>query len=65
MLFGLTACAGASMVLSPIANNISPQTTYSLQLGGENNNVIQVNLTISLCVMSNFNDWIHRNFVVP
>ena len=51
MLFGITACAGVSMVLSPIANNISPQTTYSLQLGGDNNNLIQVKLknTVSVC----------------
>ena len=42
MQLGITACAGASIVLSPIANDVSSETTYRIQIGGENNDVIQV-----------------------
>ena len=48
MLFGITACAGASMILSPVSNDVTPRTTYRIQLGGENNDIIQVQLSVSV-----------------
>ena len=45
LYFGVQACTAASLILSPIPNDISLPSTYRIQIGGLNNNLIQVSYT--------------------
>ena len=48
LLFGVTACNSASLILGPVPNDISLVSTYRITIGGQNNDVVQVKISHTL-----------------